>query len=91
MDRLENKEKKDMKTCLFCKGEINIQKISHIHKWGDEYYLFENVQAEVCKQCGEVFFLPEALKLMDEYVKEKKISSETICIPLIKMPDVVAA
>jgi hypothetical protein len=35
--------------------------------------------------------MPESLKLMDEYVKKKKTSSETICIPLIKMPDTATA
>ena len=76
-----------MKTSPFCKGNVEIQQISHIHKWGDEYYLFENVQTEVCKQCGEAFFQPETLKTMDEYIRGNKSSEKTICIPVIKMPD----
>ena len=85
------KGEKNLKTCLFCKGYVELKKISHLHKWGNEYYLFENVQAEVCSQCGEVFFLPDTLKLMDEYVREKKSSKKTICIPVIKMPDMAVA
>ena len=80
-----------MKTCPFCKSYVENRKISHVHKWGDEYYLFENVQAEVCRQCGEVFFSPETLKLMDEYVKSNKKSEKSICIPVIKMPDMAVA
>ncbi|HWR58730.1 MAG TPA: YgiT-type zinc finger protein [Thermodesulfovibrionales bacterium] len=80
-----------MKTCYFCKGDVEIRKISHVHNWGHDYYLFENVQAEVCRQCGEVFFLPETLKLMDEYVREKRRSEKTISIPVIKMPDMAVA
>ncbi|MBI2471980.1 MAG: YgiT-type zinc finger protein [Planctomycetes bacterium] len=45
-----------MKTCPFCKGNIETRKISHMHRWNDKFYLFENIKAEVCKQCGEVFF-----------------------------------
>jgi len=91
MDKLEGEEAEDVKTCPFCKSDVEIKKISHVHKWGDEYYLFENVKAEVCRQCGEVFFSPEILKLMDEYVKGKKSSEKTVCIPVIKMPDLAVA
>jgi YgiT-type zinc finger domain-containing protein len=80
-----------MKTCPFCKGDVESRKISHLHKWGTEYSLFENVQAEVCRQCGEVFFLPETLKTMDEYVKGERSSEKTICIPVIEMPDMAVA
>lgn len=78
-----------MKTCPFCKGKIDIRKISHMHKWGDEFYLFENIQAEVCRQCGETFFLPDTLKLIDRYVMEKRTSQKTICIPVIEMSNKV--
>ena len=74
-----------MKTCPFCKGNIEARKIDHMHKWGNEFYLFENIRAEVCKQCGEVFFLPDTLKLIDKYVLEKKAAEKTICIPVIEM------
>ncbi|MEK6657697.1 MAG: YgiT-type zinc finger protein [Nitrospirota bacterium] len=78
-----------MKTCPFCKGKIEIRKISHMHKWSNEFYLFENIQAEVCRQCGEAFFLPETLKLIDRYVMEKKTTQKTICIPVIEMSNKV--
>ncbi|MEK6529023.1 MAG: YgiT-type zinc finger protein [Nitrospirota bacterium] len=74
-----------MKTCPFCKGDIENRKINHMHKWGSEFYLFENIRAEVCRQCGEVFFFPDTLKLIDNYVVEKKTSQKTICIPVIEM------
>ncbi|MEF9426883.1 MAG: YgiT-type zinc finger protein [Candidatus Mariimomonas ferrooxydans] len=74
-----------MKTCPFCKGNIEIRKINHMHKWDREFYLFENIQTEVCGQCGEVFFLPDTLKLIDKYVMEKKTGKKTMCIPVIEM------
>jgi YgiT-type zinc finger domain-containing protein len=80
-----------METCFFCKGNIELKKITHVHKWGNDYYLFEDIKTEVCRQCGETFFLPETVKLMDEYVKEKKFGEKTICLPVIKMPDLVGA
>ena len=77
-----------MKTCPFCKGDIEIRRVSHMHKWGEEFYLLENVPTEVCMQCGEVFWTPETLKAIDQYVVEKKGTRKTIAVPVIEMSDV---
>jgi YgiT-type zinc finger domain-containing protein len=87
MDRLEEEEKQAMKTCPFCRGHIEIRKINHMHQWGEEFYLFENIEAEVCRQCGETFFLPVTLKAIDKFVAKKKKGQKTINIPVIEMSD----
>ena len=61
-----------------------------MHKWANEFYLVQNIQAEVCKQCGECFFLPDALKAIDKYVKEKRTNQRTIKVPIIEMSDLPA-
>lgn len=38
-----------MVNCPFCKGNIERKTVEHIHRWGDELYLFEDVKAEVCR------------------------------------------
>lgn len=57
-----------MKKCYFCKGKLIQKRINHLHSWGDKIILFEDVEAEVCTQCGEVYFAPEVLKKMDKVV-----------------------
>ncbi|MBI3744386.1 MAG: type II toxin-antitoxin system MqsA family antitoxin [Chloroflexi bacterium] len=57
-----------MKTCFFCKGDIEPRRIEHVHEWGTEIFIFRNVPADVCRQCGEVFFGPDALEAMDKVV-----------------------
>ena len=52
-----------MTTCPFCKGRVE-----HVHRWDGELYILRNVPADVCSQCGEVFFGPDALKSMDDVV-----------------------
>ncbi len=84
---MENKKGEKMKACPFCKGNIKICKINHMHKWKDEFYLFENIRAEVCKQCGEVFFFPDTLKLIDKCIVEKKKGKKTISVPVIEIAD----
>lgn len=89
---VQRNEKAELKkTCPFCKRYIELKKITHVHKWGNDYYLFEDIRTEVCNQCGEIFFLPETLKVMDEYVRERKFGERTICIPVIKMPEAANA
>ena len=54
--------------CPFCKGRIESRRIEHIHRWQGEMHILSNVPADVCNQCGEVFFGPDALRYMDAVV-----------------------
>lgn len=65
--------------------------IDHLHRWGKEIFLFENVAAEVCSQCGEIFFAPEVLRLMDKQAKGKLKPEKTVTIPVIKLPEKAVA
>ena len=72
MDRLEN-PKGDLKMteCYFCRGAIRPQKIDRVHHWGSQILFLKALPAEVCEDCGEIYFGPEALDLMDDAVKGK--------------------
>jgi YgiT-type zinc finger domain-containing protein len=76
-----------MKTCYFCKGKINPQKIQHIHQWQGKIYLFKNVKAEVCDQCGEVFLLPESLRYIDERLRMPEKAEKEIKVPVYSVPN----
>jgi YgiT-type zinc finger domain-containing protein len=43
--------------------------IRHVHLWGEKIFIFKNVPAEMCSQCGEAYFGPEALEKMDLVVE----------------------
>ena len=72
-----------MKTCYFCRGTIRAKKIEHVHRWGNQILFLKDLPTEVCEDCGEVYFGPEALSLMDEAVKGKIPVVETIQIPVV--------
>jgi YgiT-type zinc finger domain-containing protein len=74
-----------MKDCYFCKGNVEARTIEHIHKWGGQLYLFRNVPAEVCTQCGEVYFGPEALEAMDTVVLGKVKPKEHVSVPVYSL------
>lgn len=71
-----------MTICYFCRGKVIPRRIQHIHHWGDRVYIFEDVPAEVCEQCGEVYFAPNVLAEMDRIVASKSKPTATIQVPV---------
>jgi len=80
-----------MKTCAFCKAPLKRKTIEHAHRWGEHLYLFKNVRAEVCSQCGETFLKPSILRLMDRYTATGKVGKASVQIPVISLPAKVSA
>ena len=80
-----------MKSCYFCKGLVEVRRIEHIHRWQGKIYLFRNIEAEVCSQCGEVFLLPEALKYMDKIAQSPGKAEKEITIPVFSAPKTLTA
>ena len=74
-----------MEKCYFCKGTMVKKKIKHLHKWGEKYILFENLNVEVCKQCGEVYLPPEALDMIDKKTKQELKPKRTIAVPVVAL------
>lgn len=75
-----------MKTCYFCKGRVIEERIRHVHHWGDSIVVFENVPADVCQQCGEVYFAPEVLDMMDKATLDKMKPDKTLSVPVFSLP-----
>ena len=60
------------KLCAKCGGKL-IDKVMTIDQhWGDELIIFEDVPAEVCIDCGEVWLSAETSEKMERVIKEKK-------------------
>lgn len=74
-----------MRSCPFCKGLVEERRVEHIHRWKGTLYILRNVPAEVCTQCGEVFFGPQALKAMDEIVTVKGEPEEHRSVPVYSL------
>jgi YgiT-type zinc finger domain-containing protein len=87
----EEKREAVMKSCPFCKAPVKRKTIEHVHRWGKRLFLFKNVQAEVCSQCGETFFKPAVLRLMDRCAATGKVGRARVSIPVISLPDKVSA
>jgi len=80
-----------MNKCYFCKGKLARKRIRHVHRWGTRIIIFDDVPAEVCQQCGEVYFSPEVLKLMDEMTLQDYKPKAVLSVPVFSLPERVPA
>lgn len=74
-----------MTRCYFCKGTIQPKKIRHVHQWGEQVYIFDDVPADVCTQCGEVYFAPDVLDMMDRIAMNRTKPQHTIAVPVFSL------
>jgi len=74
-----------MDKCYFCGGHVVPKQVRHIHEWGEQVFIFEDVSAEVCQQCGEVYFAPDVLKRMDEVTLGKAQAASYIKVPVFSL------
>ena len=74
-----------MKQCTSCKGSTESRRIEHVHRWKGDLYILRNVAAEVCAQCGEVFFEPSVLAAMDEVVMRKEGAEKHRSVPVYSL------
>jgi YgiT-type zinc finger domain-containing protein len=61
------------------------QAVRHVHQWRERVFIFENVPAEVCIQCGETYFGPAALEQMDKIVAAPPEPEEVVHVPVYSL------
>jgi len=58
--------------CPLCGGTLVEKTITHEERHNNRLYIFENVKALVCGQCGEEYLSAETLEEMDRVVREER-------------------
>lgn len=59
--------------CPLCGGAIEAQMITHEERDGQGiFYIFENVPARCCSQCGEIWLPASTVKLLDQALAHAK-------------------
>jgi YgiT-type zinc finger domain-containing protein len=54
--------------CEFCGGKTTKKKVKRLHWIEGKLYIVRNVEAEVCKECGERYFHATTLDAIDRYL-----------------------
>ena len=45
-----------MMPCSYCDGELEKRTVQYEYRWEGKLFVFEDVPARVCRQCGEKYF-----------------------------------
>lgn len=71
--------------CEFCGGETQKRKVKKQHWLHGELYIVENVEAEVCTECGERYFHATTLDELDRYLLAEHDVKERIQVEIVSL------
>ncbi len=71
--------------CEFCSGETQKKKVKKQHWLRGELYIVENVEAEVCAECGERYFHATTLDNLDRYLLADHDVKERIQVEIVSL------
>ncbi len=69
--------------CEFCSGQTVKRKVRKQHWLEGRLYLVENVEAEVCTECGERYFHATVLDRIDEMLKAEHSVKERLSVEVV--------
>ena len=75
--------------CSFCGGELEDRLIQHEYRWEGELFVFEDVPARVCRQCGERYFDAKVVKAMERAVLDRMEPKRILQVPVFSFPEMV--
>jgi YgiT-type zinc finger domain-containing protein len=75
-------------SCSFCGGELEERLVQHEYRWEGKLFVFEDVPARVCRQCGEKYFDAHVVKAMERAVLHQLKPKRILRVPLFTYPDV---
>jgi YgiT-type zinc finger domain-containing protein len=76
------KRGKEMK-CEFCDSETSKKKVKKQHWFKGKLYIVENVEAEVCRECGERYFHATTLDRIDKIISGDHSVKEILSVEVV--------
>jgi len=71
--------------CEFCGAGTTKKKVRKQHWLGGKLYLVENVEAEVCNECGERYFHAKTLDAIDRLLRSKHDVKASLQVEVISL------
>lgn len=73
--------------CEFCGGETTRKRVRKVHWYQHQLYIVDDVEAEVCRECGERYYHATALDAIDQLLESgQPIVKEQLHVQVIGMP-----
>lgn len=76
--------------CEFCGGETKQKYVKKQHWLNKKLYIVEDVQAEVCTECGERYFHAKTLDALDSFLSQKHIVKEKLNVEVVSFNQAMA-
>ncbi len=76
--------------CEFCGGDTKLKQVKRQHWLNKRLYIIENVEAEVCTECGERYFHARTLDAIDELLSAQHPVKETLSVEVVPFTKAVA-
>jgi len=71
--------------CEFCNGGTINKKVKRQHWLKGKLYIVENVDAEVCTECGERYFHAAVLDKIDKYLSMEHEVKDKVLVEVVNM------
>lgn len=68
--------------CSFCGGEVREEKIELDYRYKGKLFIFQNVPAGVCQQCGEKYLTAKVVKDIEHKIQTKEKWEKTVAVPI---------
>ena len=73
-----------MKNCYQCKGNVEERITTLEQRWKGKLFIIEDVPAEVCTQCGEIYLSAPVLEKIDSLLEAGEPVEREITVPVMK-------
>jgi YgiT-type zinc finger domain-containing protein len=68
--------------CSFCGGEVKEEVVELDYRYKGNLYVFREVPAGVCQQCGEKYLVADTAKVIEHEIRTRKEWRETVSVPV---------
>ena len=76
--------------CEFCGGETRLKKVKRQHWLHGRLYIIENIEAEVCTECGERYFQAKTLDAVDDLLSRQHAVEESLVVEVVRFNQIAA-
>ncbi|MCY3020473.1 MAG: YgiT-type zinc finger protein [Planctomycetota bacterium] len=71
--------------CAFCEGRTVRRKVTAPHWLRGKLYIVKNVEAEVCRECGERYYHAKTLDAIDAKLLRKHAVKERLQVEVVAL------
>ncbi len=77
--------------CSFCGGEVKDNRVELDYRCKGKFYIFRDVPAGVCRQCGEKYLTAKVTKEIEHRIQTKERWDMTISVPVDAFSEKIVA